>query len=726
MNQFEKAYYVLRYLGPQIIWLRAGVYLRKALGITARVYRPRPWEQIQLGEITLPGTPTSPADYAQFKREHTTPFLFALGEPPDLSALSRVELAERQPDWDERLKLLDELRPVYFLRLVSPTPADWHVNPLEGKRSDPTLTWCNLPDFSAEQGDMRMLWEPSRAAWAIDIAKAKARKAPIDAASLFWQWLDSWMEASPPYLGFQWKCGQESSVRWIALSLGFQSIALDVATTPERWVQFARMTWATGYRVAHHINYAISQSNNHSMSEAVGLMMIALQFPEFRESKAWWEKGRAVLGWDIRRQVAADGTYLQSSMNYERVMLQVCMLGLRLAELAREPLERDAYETLGRCSEFLYQCMEPSSGRLPNYGSNDGAYVLPMSECDFTDYRPALQAVHFLVHRRRLFEPGPWDEDLLWLFGPESLDSPGETQRLPVSSAFLEGGYYTLRTTDSWALMRCHTYHHRPDHCDQLGVDLWWRGQNVLRDCGSYHYYVPGRPDIEFYFRSVQSHNTIELDRQNYLESGGRFLWFPWPRAAERLFTGKPDPSSGVLIFEGEHYGYDRPPWHVVHRRTVMALPGDLWAIVDDLLGSGTHRALLRWHMMDAPVTPDARQQRLRLDTPRGPLFMQVCGTSGIADRFEIIRGRDEPGRVQGFASEYFGEMLPIPTLECEYSRVLPMRIVTVLSPEAHTVTLRGSNGEDHLKIEGADTIRLARLQAPTPRTFLGVGTEKS
>ena len=66
-----------------------------------------------------------------------------------------------------------------------------------------------------------------------------------------------------------------NAIRIIALSLGFWSVANDPATTPQRWVQFARLAWATGYRIAHHIDYAISQKNNHSMTEAVGLMLIA-------------------------------------------------------------------------------------------------------------------------------------------------------------------------------------------------------------------------------------------------------------------------------------------------------------------------------------------------------------------------------------------------------------------------------------------------------------------
>lgn len=677
MNNLKKAYYLLRYLGPQIIWLRAGVYLRNGLGVTARTYRPRPWESLDLAELCSPGTPTALETYAAFKRAQNVRFLFPLGAPPAMPAHVLSAAVDREPPLDERLQLLRDSRVVYFFRTVSPEPIDWHVNSLENKRGDASKTWCDLPDFIPEQGDMRMLWEPSRCAWAIDVAKGKSRGLLSDADQLYWRWLDSWMNASPPYLGFQWKCGQESSVRFIALALGFWSIANEPATTPDRWLQFARMAWATGHRVAHHINYALSQKNNHSMSEAVGLMLIATLFPEFRDARAWWSKGREVLEYDLRRQISPDGTYLQSSMNYERVMLQICMLGMRLAELADEPLPRDVYGLLDRCTEFLYQMMEPRNGRLPNYGSNDGAYVLPLSECDFTDFRSALQAAHYLAHRKRLLPAGAWDEDLAWLFGAEAANAVQEPTREPKSSAFTTGDYYTIRRPESWMMTRCHTYRYRAGQCDQLHVDLWWRGLNLLKDCGSYHYYVPGRSDIEFYFKSVQAHNTLELDGQNYVELASRFLWFPWPKGRTRVY----EPNGPAGIYEGEHQTYDRAPWGVLHRRAIVSLPDSLWVIIDDILGEGSHRALLRWHLLDAPFTVSPTDASVELATCEGPLHLSATAEGTSFSRFEVIRGRDEPGRFQGFESRYFGEMLPIPTLETEYTGALPVRVATVVSP---------------------------------------------
>jgi hypothetical protein len=327
MKGFRKAYYVCRYLGPRFVTVRVKLLLDKRLGRTRRVFAPRDWADIDLHEIAALGTPSDAEGYAAFKRRQAVPFLFPLGRPPEIAESMRIGgLARgslRQPELHERVKLLAEGRCVYFLQRTSPTAIDWYVNPFDGTRGRSGVPWYDIADFELEQGDPRMLWEASRAAWAIDLARAREASQPgatlpgqapprsHKEAEIFWRWVESWMEACRPWEGFQWKCGQEASVRMIALSLGFWAFADDRATTAERWVRFARLAWATGYRVFHHIGYAISQKNNHALSEACGLILVAHLFPEFREAARWAETGRAVFARELRRQIYDDGSYVQ-------------------------------------------------------------------------------------------------------------------------------------------------------------------------------------------------------------------------------------------------------------------------------------------------------------------------------------------------------------------------------------------------------------------------------
>ena len=722
MSPLSLAINILRYFGPRIVWLRAGVYLRNSLGVTRRIFASRSWDDIAISEIVQSGTPADPEGYAQYKRVNAPPFIFPLGRPPRIpDTILRAPGKARQPTMEERVRLLRQDRCVYFFRFPSPNNIDWYSNPFDQKRSDPSQHFSRIADYLPDQGDPRMLWEPSRAAWALDCGKAASYGQFEDAGAIYWRWVDSWMEACPPYQGFQWKCGQESMVRLLAILFGFWALAEDATTSPRRFQQIARLAWATGHRIYHHIQYAISQKNNHATSEACGLLLIAQLFPEFREAARWRSCGRRVLENEVRRQVYEDGSYVQHSFNYQRVMMQGVILSLRLAELAQCPFDRSIYELLGRCGEFLFELMDSETGRMPMYGNNDGAYILPLSECDFLDFRPVIQAAHYTVYRERKFPSGPWDEDLVWLFGPESLEKSNGDCPAPVSSSFDAGGYSTLRQKDSWCMLRSHMYRDRPAHCDQLHLDLWWRGQNILRDCGTYHYYVPGRPDLEYYYKSIRAHNTVEVDDANPLELASRFLWFPWPRGRRRD-TGIRDTSYHYL--EAEHYDYDRKPWNTLHRRIVVGLGEDLWVVIDDLLSHTDHNFRLRWHLADCPCRYDAAAGTLELTTKKGTLGIAVAGTPNPCDRFAVVRGSDVLDGVQGFASAYYGEQLPIPTLEADWRGCSSQRMITTICPGVVAVPrLVGSNSNrQRWSVETPHQSHYLELTLPdrsSPRTLL-------
>ncbi|MFN0135406.1 MAG: alginate lyase family protein, partial [Phycisphaerae bacterium] len=582
----------------------------------------------------------------------------------------------RTPALPERLALLESGRMVHFFQFVSPHAYDWYRNVHTAQRGVADKLWFEIPDFLPEQGDLRTLWDASRGAWAIDLARAASHNIASDAGAIYWRLLESWLDACPPFVGVQWKCGQEASTRLIALAFGLWAVADDPATTPERWQKFARLAWVTGYRVRHHIDYAISQKNNHSLSEACGLILVSQLFPEFRESAEWRACGKRVITQELARQVYADGSYVQQSTNYHRVMLNISVVAARLCELAGDPLERSAIDKIAAGSEFLFQLMDPTTGQLPNYGSNDGALVLPLSECGFPDFRPSIQAAHYLARREKLLPDGPWDEDLVWLFGPDALTGKRAELRSPVSSAFDAGGYYTLRNRESCAMTRCHTYRDRPAHVDMLHVDLWWRGQNMLQDCGSYQYFTPENKAVEKHFKSIAAHNTIELDGQSPLELVSRFLWFPWPRAVERDFEGAID---GPLYFEGESHAYARSPWRCVHRRAIIGLDDDTWVIVDDVLGRGSHTARARWHLLDAPYRLEPVRGCVTLDTLAGQWSIACAARQPLALR--VDRGVEDATHLRGFSSRVYSHRFPIPVVEATLHGPLPLRIVTLCGP---------------------------------------------
>lgn len=673
--RLRTAWHILRYLGPRFVWQRVRITAENKAGKTKRVYAPRPWESIRLPEICAAGTPTEAADYEAFKRNQGIAFIGPPSAGPEAGsgepgAGSRGACAGATPPLAERLRLIEQDRHVYCFRTPSPRPVDWNENGLTGQRARSDAPWYAVADFDPSQGDIRTLWDPARAAWAVDLARGVAHglMSRERAAALYWRWVDSWMAACPPWRGVQWKCGQESSVRLIGLAIGYHGLRAggppDASPdSPRRALDLARIAWATGYRVAHHIDYAVSQKNNHAISEACGLILVSHLFPEFREASRWRSLGRRVLTRELRRQIYSDGSYVQHSMNYQRVMMHGAILALRLAELQHDPLPRDLYDRLERCARFMHALLDPPSGRMPNYGNNDGACVLPLTECDYADFRPVIQSTHFLATRRRLLPSGPWDEEAAWLFGEEFEKSTrvGPAPE-PGSAAFSSGGYFTIRNGDSWAMIRSHSYRDRPAHLDMLHLDLWWRGVNILTDAGTYQYFIPERPALERYFKSIRAHNTIEIQGVDPLDAATRFLWLPWPKARVLDSVAPTGEARTGLEFSGEHYAYARAPWHVVHRRTVRARRGR-WVVVDELRGrpGQSHDATLRWRLGDGALRLNEATGVVEAQSAAGRVRVSVRLSDGRTPSLRIVCG-DEQGELS-YSAPYYAELQATPTL---------------------------------------------------------------
>ena len=71
-----------------------------------------------------------------------------------------------------------------------------------------------------------------------------------------------------------------------------------------------------------------------------------------------------------------------------------------------------------RSVHWLLALMDSESGRTPNLGANDGAYIFPLTVLPFDDYRPVVHAAARLFLDYDL-PHGAWDEMALW-FGAQA------------------------------------------------------------------------------------------------------------------------------------------------------------------------------------------------------------------------------------------------------------------------------------------------------------------
>ena len=65
------------------------------------------------------------------------------------------------------------------------------------------------------------------------------------------------------------------------------------------------------------------------------LYLMGLMFPTMPDAKKWQKKGKKWFEQEIKYQVADDGSFIQDSMNYHRVLIQLHLISISTLHLLR-------------------------------------------------------------------------------------------------------------------------------------------------------------------------------------------------------------------------------------------------------------------------------------------------------------------------------------------------------------------------------------------------------
>jgi hypothetical protein len=136
------------------------------------------------------------------------------------------------------------------------------------------------------------------------------------------------------------------------------------------------------------------------------------------------------------------------------------------------------------------------------------------------------------------------------------------------------------------ALLRTPTARFRPAHADALHLDLWWKGQNLLRDGGTYSY--ADSAGVGKTLSSVVAHNIPQFDDRDQMPHLGRFLYGNWIRVVEvrPLISGADSQS-----YAGRYVDF----CGAQHQRT-MTLSEEGVSVLDQVQGF-ERKAVLRWRL---------------------------------------------------------------------------------------------------------------------------------
>lgn len=561
MNKILKYYRAIRSKNPRYILFRSKYEMERRTGMLTRKY------PTELKPIAIP----SLSDW----REKGCGWFF---ESRETLGITKVKTAELKDKMEHILKgdvlffskTWRELGEEY----------DWVTNPVTGYKYNPHQHWTKVNDFSQEAGDIKFVWEKSRFSWLLTVCRYDYHYEEDHAEFAIDQILD-WIEKNPLNCGPNYKCSQETSLRVLNWLFALNFYKNSPALTVECWQRIMTSIYWQIDHVYKNINFSrIAVRNNHAITETLTLYLMGLMFPQMPDATKWKKNGKKWFEQEIAYQVEDDGTFIQDSMNYHRVVIQLFTYAIAISDKQGETFSDFVYEKAYKSVNFLFQCQEPSNGWLPNYGANDGALFFPLSDADYRDYRPQLDALHSLLTGQSLYDGCLEDAQWVGINVPATIKRFNKIEKQFGLVRFEKSGYYLIREDDTLSFIRCGLFKTNGS-TDQLHLDVWHKGKNVLLDGGSFMYNTD--ENTVRYFAGTESHNTIMLGDYDQMQKGMRFIWLYPPT----LLSADLREEGDEYVFEGKVNAFKHVAEGIIVHRIVRKKKGVAeWEVADTIEGA--------------------------------------------------------------------------------------------------------------------------------------------
>ncbi len=525
-----------------------------------------------------------------------------------------------------------------------------------------------LSAFNIPHNDIKYLWEATRFGWAFTLGRAYHVTGDERYAKAFWNYFEIFNRANPPNMGPHWMNGQEVAIRLMAFVWAAQVFEDSGTSTRQRKEQLTQAIARHASRIVPTLLYARSQNNNHLTSEAAALYTAALAIPDHPDAIKWRKLGIKWLNWSFENQIDEKGEYIQHSVTYHRLVLQLALWVNTLntkdtknhKEKAKlgDPLRPSCLKKIANATRWLAELTDPISGNAVTLGANDGAYIFPLANGNFRDFRPVVNAASQTFLAEKPFGAGAWDEMGLW-FNVQTLE------RSNVRTLNLQP--VTLKPSpQTWAHLRTADGNLRLAHADQLHLDLWWQGENIVLDPGTYLYNAEAPWDNPL--AATEFHNTVAVNEQDQMTRTSRFMYLDWSRG--RVV----EKSDSRLVVE--HGGYRKQG--ITHRRSV-SFAENTWRIEDDLVAHSQESARkyrLHWLLIDGKWRVESRDKRveIRLQTQQGLINITLYSSLlthhsshfTLARAGQLLHGNTDVPPTRGWYSPTYGVKIPALSLALE------------------------------------------------------------
>ena len=316
----------------------------------------------------------------------------------------------------------------------------------------------------------------------------------------------------------------------------------------------------------HHLsNWGVLQ--NH------GLALLGLYF----EKEEWLKEAVRRLDEEVSMQVFGDGSQWEQSPMYHCEVLYALMDVLL-------HLKRFGIQAPGRLEESVHRMLYALA-----YWCKPDGHIPCQGDSDDIDARDMLVqgAVLFEDGTLKFLAGGHYFEDNLWNLGAKAAAEYGALkEKMPeeTSKALTDAGNYMIRSRwaqeGDYVRFHCGCMGSGHGHGDQLHVDYYSRGEDILIDPGRYTYVDSA---VRKRLKLPSAHNTVCVDGEEFCEciDSWGYHRMAYPLKGEYCFKGQ------VNLAMGAHLGYmDRG---ILASRRVVTVAEGLIVLADVFYGTGSH-----------------------------------------------------------------------------------------------------------------------------------------
>lgn len=379
---------------------------------------------------------------------------------------------------------------------------------------------------------------------------------------------------------------------------------------------------------AYYLRHLHTWGANWLSHEMNSLAMIALCWPEFRNSDRWLNYASKNLLREINEQVYPDGVHKELTSLYHRVTLQNFQNFANLLANSQIPIPITFKVRLEQMWNYLAYSMSP-----------DG-YSALNNDSDRDNNRPLVSQAGVSYQRSDWTYIASNGKEGKQPWGTPSIFFPWAGQLISRSGWEAEA-HWSFFDLGSAGI----NYH---IHNDKLHLSLAACGRDILVDSGRYRYV---RDRFWRYFRGSASHNVILIDGKGQ-KPGIRELNQPISSCNCEI-SPEFDFAMGTC-----DTGFIRLQGKATHSRAVLYLRDKYWVVVDRIVTDRPRQIEALWHFHPDCTVVSEGQLVSSIDPGTGNL--KIVPASNLAWQVEIVRGQENP--IQGWWSREYNHKVPNPT----------------------------------------------------------------